>query len=177
MADLRPDASKDRREFVRVSVDLPLHPKLASLDEDVIPLAGWLTVTALCYCGQNLTDGEFDPAAVHRLARVGGHVGALLVEAGLWHEPGHHCLDCPEPATGRLVVHHFLGFGRMQRASIPAAVRELVYRRDGRCCVECAATDDLTLDHIFPWSRGGSDQPINLRTLCRSCNSRKGAKV
>jgi hypothetical protein len=47
---------KDRREYVSVSIDLPMHPKLAALDD---PVAGWAYVTSLCYCGQNLTDGEF----------------------------------------------------------------------------------------------------------------------
>lgn len=36
-------------------------------------------------------------------------------------------------------------------------------------CTCCGATDDLTLDHITPISRGGDNSP--LRTLCRRCNS------
>lgn len=63
------------------------------------------------------------------------------------------------------------------RQAIPKAVRAFVYERDGYTCVLCGSTEDLTLDHIFPYSLGGLDEPNNLRTLCRSCNSRKGARV
>lgn len=28
----------------------------------------------------------------------------------------------------------------------------------------------LEIDHILPWSAGGADHPVNLRTLCRDCN-------
>ena len=63
------------------------------------------------------------------------------------------------------------------RTPIPALVRALVMGRDGHMCVQCSATCDLTLDHIWPWSRGGTHDPANLQVLCRSCNSRKGAKV
>lgn len=44
-------------------------------------------------------------------------------------------------------------------------------------CTTCGATTDLTADHIQPISRGGHPlHPSNLRTLCRTCNSRKGAR-
>lgn len=59
------------------------------------------------------------------------------------------------------------------RTPIPAKVRKLVYERDEYRCVHCAATEPLSIDHIYPWSRGGSDDPDNLQTLCRPCNSKK----
>lgn len=46
--------------------------------------------------------------------------------------------------------------------------------RDGYTCTKCQSQDDLTIDHIFPISKGGSDDLKNLRLLCRSCNSKKG---
>lgn len=64
-----------------------------------------------------------------------------------------------------------------RRARITQAVRMEVYERDGHACVECSSTEDLSLDHIWPWSKGGSDELDNLRTLCRPCNSRKGARI
>ena len=63
------------------------------------------------------------------------------------------------------------------RAKISAAVRRAVHERDGWECLHCGSGDDLTLDHIVPWSAGGSDEIDNLQTLCRPCNSRKGARV
>lgn len=63
------------------------------------------------------------------------------------------------------------------RAPIPAELRAFVYARDAYRCVHCGSSEDLSLDHIHPWSKGGPDTAENLQTLCRSCNSRKGAKV
>lgn len=63
------------------------------------------------------------------------------------------------------------------RAHIPAAVRRMVYERDGNACKWCLTTDNLSIDHIYPWSLGGSDDESNLQTLCRSCNSRKHTRL
>jgi len=63
------------------------------------------------------------------------------------------------------------------RTRIPQYIRDEVFLRDDNRCVACLATDDLTLDHIHPWSLGGPDTETNLRVLCRSCNSSKGAKA
>jgi hypothetical protein len=62
------------------------------------------------------------------------------------------------------------------RAHIPEDVRWEVWERDGFSCVHCHKRRFLTLDHIIPVSKGGSDDPSNLQTLCRTCNSRKGAR-
>lgn len=63
------------------------------------------------------------------------------------------------------------------RSRVPADDRLVVMERDGYACVLCESTTDLTIDHIFPVRHGGSDDPINLRVLCRSCNSAKGAVI
>jgi 5-methylcytosine-specific restriction endonuclease McrA len=55
--------------------------------------------------------------------------------------------------------------------NIPGPLRETVIARDGRKCLRCGAKDDLTVDHIFPRSIGGTHAITNLRTLCRPCNS------
>ncbi len=43
-------------------------------------------------------------------------------------------------------------------------------------CEVCGSTADLTVDHITPKARGGTDAVDNLRTLCRRHNSAKGAR-
>lgn len=67
--------------------------------------------------------------------------------------------------------------GRMARAWVPREVRNAVMARDGYRCMECQSTQRLTLDHIVPYAKGGTNDLDNLRVLCRSCNGRKGAKL
>lgn len=52
-----------------------------------------------------------------------------------------------------------------------------VWDRDGWECVSCGSHRNLTVDHIVPVARGGSDDLTNLQTLCGSCNSSKGARI
>jgi hypothetical protein len=60
---------------------------------------------------------------------------------------------------------------------VPIATRFFVFDRDGWRCAFCGSTEDLTIDHIYPRILGGGHGEDNLQTLCRSCNSRKGARV
>lgn len=70
---------------------------------------------------------------------------------------------------------------------IDPKVRFGLYERDGWLCLLCdepidrAAhwNDNLapSLDHIAPRSLGGSDDPENLRTAHRSCNSARGVDL
>lgn len=55
--------------------------------------------------------------------------------------------------------------------NIQPKLREYIFKRDGHKCQRCDAASDLTVDHIFPQSSGGTHCHKNLRTLCRSCNS------
>lgn len=64
---------------------------------------------------------------------------------------------------------------------ISKADRYAIYERDGYTCWLCAEPIDMSdgpsenwapsLDHVIPRSRGGSDDPENLRTAHRYCNS------
>lgn len=63
-----------------------------------------------------------------------------------------------------------------QRGSL-SSVREQVYERDGRKCVNCGSPEELTLDHIVPKSKGGPRIFENLQTMCRTCNQRKGNRL
>lgn len=52
--------------------------------------------------------------------------------------------------------------------------RLIVYERDNNKCIQCGSTDNLTIDHIIPLVKGGSNNIKNLQTLCWSCNHKKG---
>lgn len=62
-----------------------------------------------------------------------------------------------------------------KKKPIPAKLRWAVFKRDGYCCRSCGSDEDLTADHMHPEARGGETILENLQTLCRTCNSRKGA--
>lgn len=99
--------------------------------------------------------------AADRIARELTAIGAWSVCAlGYWVHERSGCGVRPE-----------------LRAPIPDRIRAAVYARDWHRCVSCGSPDNLTLDHIVPWSKNGSDNEGNLQTMCRSCNSRKGARV
>ncbi|WP_414619264.1 HNH endonuclease [Calothrix sp. CCY 0018] len=62
---------------------------------------------------------------------------------------------------------------------IPASVRVSVLHRDNNKCVFCgrsAKQVQLEVDHIIPFSKGGSNDLSNLQTLCINCNRGKGAR-
>lgn len=70
-------------------------------------------------------------------------------------------LDGIERAAGRHPVVR-----RGKREPIRRSVRLAVLFRDGFHCAWCDASYDLEMDHILPWSAGGSDRSENLRPLC-----------
>jgi hypothetical protein len=41
-------------------------------------------------------------------------------------------------------------------------------------CAYCGSTDDLTLDHVVPQSKGGLDTTKNVVCCCKTCNQNKG---
>lgn len=56
--------------------------------------------------------------------------------------------------------------------------RLAIYLRDGLACCYCGASVEdgtqLTLDHLKPHSKGGSNHATNLVTCCQRCNSSRG---
>ena len=62
------------------------------------------------------------------------------------------------------------------REPIPMALRTAVLDRDGWRCVQCGSQEELQLDHIIPYSRGGATTYENLQVLCGHCNREKGSK-
>jgi len=62
--------------------------------------------------------------------------------------------------------------------AVPAAFKELVAVRAGRCCEYCLSQEEFSpsgfsIEHIIPKSGGGSSEPDNLAFACQSCNNFK----
>jgi len=55
--------------------------------------------------------------------------------------------------------------------------RKNILRRDGHRCQYCGTTQNLTVDHVMPKSRGGEDSWENLTTACIRCNNKKGDRT
>lgn len=67
-----------------------------------------------------------------------------------------------------------------KRKTITQKKRLSIFERDGFKCVFCGIGSDeskITIDHIIPVVKGGSDDKENLQTLCDKCNSAKSDNI
>lgn len=117
-------------------------------------------------------------------------VTGAVAEAGS-ADFGRPCPSFRQTATEKQAG--FLPSGRLEeerprgsqaaRQSISSTLRQQVFKRDHFQCVNCEASlladkkIRLEVDHIVPVSRGGTNDPHNLQTLCRNCNQQKKAHL
>ena len=62
----------------------------------------------------------------------------------------------------------------------PPVERELLFRRDRHVCAYCGdrfQSRGLSMDHVYPESRGGTTRYGNLVTACIDCNQRKDSRT
>ena len=70
--------------------------------------------------------------------------------------------------------------GRNRSRSIPHSTIIRVARRDNNTCQICGRIlldREIEIDHIIPYSRGGTSDESNLRVTCLECNRKKGKKI
>jgi 5-methylcytosine-specific restriction endonuclease McrA len=78
-------------------------------------------------------------------------------------------------------LKQFRFIGKIRRPSgnnrkhIPAWIKKMILSL-GRCLF-CGNTNNLSVDHVVPIAKGGTDDPSNFQCLCRKCNSKKGARI
>jgi 5-methylcytosine-specific restriction endonuclease McrA len=171
--------------WLKLDDKFPRNPKILAGDSTT----AWFYVCALSHCAEQMTDGYIADSAVLVLAphiEDPRSVAEQCADLDLFRrvEGGYQM-------TGFRTVRHADGmwvgareaavrpsWWRPSRPKMPAGLRAAVLDRDGHTCRRCGATDDLEIDHIYPWSLGGSfDDPANLQTLCGTCNRRKGTRV
>ncbi|MCU7916559.1 MAG: HNH endonuclease [Candidatus Thiodiazotropha sp. (ex Gloverina cf. vestifex)] len=52
-------------------------------------------------------------------------------------------------------------------------IRKRILKRDGYLCQVCRMRDATQVDHIVPKVKGGTDDPANLRAICKPCHATK----
>lgn len=63
------------------------------------------------------------------------------------------------------------------KRKIPRRIRERVLNEYNYQCANCGATYPLHIDHIYPISKGGTNEYENLQVLCSTCNIKKSNKI
>ena len=71
-----------------------------------------------------------------------------------------------------------------RRARLRSAPGKIVIRQwrtlcnwFGNICVACSRSEKLTLDHVIPLVKGGSNDISNIQPLCLACNLSKSTKI
>lgn len=85
------------------------------------------------------------------------HITGVMIDDAL--PPDDNCR--PEPFSKKTIAEN---------------LRWDIFERDNFTCQHCGSRRHLTVDHIKPEIKGGTLDPDNLQTLCKSCNSRKGVR-
>jgi 5-methylcytosine-specific restriction endonuclease McrA len=66
---------------------------------------------------------------------------------------------------------------RVPRRSSMRITRRAIFARDRHRCQYCGSDRHLTIDHVVPRSKGGTDTWDNVVTSCAPCNRKKGDRL
>lgn len=128
-----------------------------------VRLLGWLVLLALAVALLLVADESRPSVAVFAVAALvlafrQGWIGRGRRRRRFWRRPSPRA-----------------------RRPIPVATRRAVLARDGHACLYCgrrrSAAVSLQLDHLYPYSLGGTDDAENLVAACAPCNLAKGVTV
>ena len=113
-------------------------------------------------------NSDFSPHNVTTLRR-----GFILVEKGKAEvlQKGEDIITSVGNFVRPLVIR-LLNYVRYRPKGI-GITRKRIFKRDNYECCYCGSKRNLTIDHVIPKSRGGSNYWDNLVTSCGRCNSNK----
>jgi 5-methylcytosine-specific restriction endonuclease McrA len=126
-----------------------------------------------------LLNQTYEPLGTVGLARAVCMVWKNTVTVEEWD--GERVLRTPRaefPVPSVIRRRTYINVRRRREASGMRRLR--IYMRDKfRCqyCGEKKSPAELTLDHIYPRSRGGDNTPVNIVAACLACNNRKGNRT
>ena len=115
----------------------------------------------------------------HGVVEVDGDLVKLNVERLTYEERAELKANCEQKISDFIQQRGLDPYGPylLDFASVSEQVRYDVLKRDEGRCVLCGASGRdgvrLEVDHIVPRSKGGSNEPVNLQTLCAPCNRGK----
>ena len=115
----------------------------------------------------------------HGVVEVDGDLVKLNVERLTYEERAELKANCEQKISDFIQQRGLDPYGPylLDFASVSEQVRYDVLKRDEGRCVLCGASGRdgvrLEVDHIVPRSKGGSNEPVNLQTLCAHCNRGK----
>jgi hypothetical protein len=101
----------DKRAFAKLDVGYFENPKVMDVF-DASSIAICMHIASVLYCAQHVTDGVIALRAMQRKSGGTSEDSQLLIDAGLWHLPGHDCGSCPEVPAGKVYVHDYLEHNR-----------------------------------------------------------------
>lgn len=168
-------SSKPELSDISLSFELLSSWQMVTLEDDEFRVA--MELVRVCAAGlvwtySPPTDGSL-PDDDRKLARV------ARVDLRVWKRIKPKLLNIFEIRDGRWHLSMpWVSVGEIKRFGIPANIAREVVQREGKRCSYCGCTEGpFDLDHIFPVSKGGSNDPSNLTLACQSCNRSKGGKT
>jgi 5-methylcytosine-specific restriction endonuclease McrA len=114
---------------------------------------------------------NFEPLHVCSVKRA---VGLLMHDIAERVEDAETVLRTPNSTFAVPSVVRLKRYVKRPQRQRVAFNRRNVFRRDDHSCQYCGRrSNDLTLDHVMPRSRGGPTSWKNVVACCRSCNAKK----
>jgi len=75
-----------------------------------------------------------------------------------------------------LIIKLLKAIRSLYKNKVPFSKKNVMIR-DSYTCAYCHGTEQLTIDHVIPVSRGGKSSFENCVTACMACNSKKSDKT